>query len=205
MTRSVIAGARVFDGTGADIRAADIAIEDGKIAEVGVGLVGDERIDGADTAVIPGLFDCHVHVMFSSIDVWRLAQQPLSYRYFEAARNLTATLAGGITTVREAGGADLGLKQAVEDGLIAGPRMRIAIGMIEPDRRSRRLPDALGGANRPASRRPRHTEHRRRRGRRDPTSGTTAPARRRGSHQGRRLRWCPLPPRRPTPCQLPRL
>jgi imidazolonepropionase-like amidohydrolase len=130
MTRSVIAGARVFDGTGADIRAADIAIEDGRIADVGVGLVGDERIDGAGTTVVPGLIDCHVHVMFGSIDVWRLAQQPLSYRYFEAARNLTATLAGGITTVREASGADLGLKQAVDDGLVVGPRMQISIGMI---------------------------------------------------------------------------
>lgn len=130
MTRLVIVGAQVFDGTGADIRAADIAIEDGRIAEVGAGLVGDERIDGTGITVLPGLFDCHVHVMFGSIDVWRLAQQPLSYRYFEAARNLNATLAGGITTIREAAGADLGLKQAVDDGLVVGPRMQIAVGMI---------------------------------------------------------------------------
>lgn len=130
MTRVVIAGARVFDGTGADIRAADIAIEGERIAEVGVDLLGDERIDAVGTTVVPGLFDCHVHVMFGSIDVWRLAQQPLSYRYFEAARNLTATLAGGITTVREASGADLGLKQAVDDGLVVGPHMQISIGMI---------------------------------------------------------------------------
>jgi imidazolonepropionase-like amidohydrolase len=130
MTRSVIAGAQVFDGTGADVRAADIAFEDGLISEVGVDLGGDERIDGTGMTLIPGLFDCHVHVMFGSIDVWRLAQQPLSYRYLAAARHLEATLAGGITTVREGGGADLGLRQAVDDGLVAGPRMRIAIGMI---------------------------------------------------------------------------
>jgi imidazolonepropionase-like amidohydrolase len=130
MPRLVIGGARVFDGTGADIRAADIAIEDGRIAEVGPGLVGDERVDGSGTTVLPGLFDCHVHVMFGSIDIWRLAQQPLSYRYFEAARHLEATLAGGITTVREASGADLGLKQAVDDGLVVGPRMQITVGMI---------------------------------------------------------------------------
>jgi imidazolonepropionase-like amidohydrolase len=126
----VIAGAQVFDGTGADLRAADIAIEDGRIAEVGVGLVGDERIDATGSTVVPGMFDCHVHVMFGSIDVWRLAQQPLSYRYLEAARNLGATLAGGVTTIREAAGADLGLKQAIDDGLVVGPRMQIAIGMI---------------------------------------------------------------------------
>ena len=130
MPRLVIGGARVFDGTGADIRAADIAIEDGRIAEVGPGLVGDERVDGAGTTVLPGLFDCHVHVMITSIDIWRLAQMSLSYRYFEAARNLADTLAGGITTIRDGGGADLGLKQAVDDGLIVGPRMHIAVGMI---------------------------------------------------------------------------
>jgi imidazolonepropionase-like amidohydrolase len=130
MTRSVIVGALVFDGTGTDSRAADIAFEDGLIAEVGVGLTGDERIDGTGTTVVPGMFDCHVHVMFGSIDVWRLAQQPISYRYLEAARHLEATLAGGVTTVREAGGADLGLRQAIDDGIVIGPRMRIAVGMI---------------------------------------------------------------------------
>jgi imidazolonepropionase-like amidohydrolase len=130
MTRSVVTGGRVFDGTGAEIREADIAIEDGRIAEVGLGLLGDERIDATGKTVLPGLFDCHVHVMFGSIDIWRLAQQPLSYRYLEAAKHLGATLAGGITTVREAAGADLGLKQAVDDGLVVGPRMQIAIGMI---------------------------------------------------------------------------
>ena len=98
MTRLVIAGARVFDGTGADIHAADIAIEGGRIADVGPGLVGDERIDGAGITVLPGLFDCHVHAMFGVIDVWQLAQRPLSYRYFEAATHLAATLAVGITT-----------------------------------------------------------------------------------------------------------
>jgi imidazolonepropionase-like amidohydrolase len=130
MNRVVITGAQVFDGTGADIRPADIAIEDGRIAEVGVGLVGDERVDATGTTVLPGLFDCHVHVMIHSIDVWRLAQQPLSYRHIEAAGHLNATLAGGITSVRDGSGADLGIKQAVDDGLIPGPRMHITVWLI---------------------------------------------------------------------------
>ncbi|MFF4483537.1 hypothetical protein ACWDHW_35065 [Streptomyces melanosporofaciens] len=44
-----------------------------------------------------------------------------SYGYFEVVRNLAATLDCGITTVLDAGGADLGVRQAVEDGLIEGP------------------------------------------------------------------------------------
>jgi imidazolonepropionase-like amidohydrolase len=51
-------------------------------------------------------------------------------QFYEAARNLQATLAIGITTVRDAGGADLGIKQAVADGLIAGPRLQISISML---------------------------------------------------------------------------
>jgi imidazolonepropionase-like amidohydrolase len=56
--------------------------------------------------------------------------QPFSYQFFEAVANLEATLSIGITTIREAGGADLGIKQAVADGLIPGPRMQISIIML---------------------------------------------------------------------------
>ena len=130
MSRTIFKGARVFDGTGTDPAPADVAIEGGRIVDIGSGLDGDDSVDLAGRTILPGLFDCHVHVMITSIDVWRLAQMSLSYRYFEAARNLADTLTGGITTVRDGGGADLGLKQAVDDGLIVGPRMHVAIGMI---------------------------------------------------------------------------
>ena len=130
MTRTLFAGASVVDGTGADPSVADVLVEDGRIVEVGVGLDGDERVDLAGKAVLPGLFDCHTHVVVSSIDTMRLLQTPFSYRFFQAARNLEATLRIGITTVRDAGGADLGVKQAVEDGLVPGPRMQISLSML---------------------------------------------------------------------------
>src|SRR6185295_19421044 len=63
-------------------------------------------------------------------DLWGAVQQPFSMQFYEAARNLQATLAIGITTVRDAGGADLGIKQAVANGLIAGPRLQISISML---------------------------------------------------------------------------
>ncbi len=130
MTRTLFRNATVVDGTGADPASADIAIEDGRIVEVGTGLDGDESIDLAGKAVLPGLFDCHTHVIVSSIDTMRLIQTPFSYRFFQAAKNLEATIRIGITTVRDAGGADLGIKQAVEDGLVAGPRMHISLSML---------------------------------------------------------------------------
>ena len=130
MTRTLFAGASVVDGTGADPSVADVVVEDGRIVEVGVGLDGDDRVDLAGKAVLPGLFDCHTHVVVSSIDTMRLLQTPFSYRFFEAARNLEATLRIGITTVRDAGGADLGVKEAVANGLVRGPRMQISLSML---------------------------------------------------------------------------
>ena len=130
MTRTLFAGGSIVDGSGAAAAVADMAVEDGRIVEIGPGLDGDERIDLAGKAVLPGLFDCHTHVVVSSIDTMRLIQTPFSYRFFQAAANLEATLRIGITTVRDAGGADLGVKQAVDDGLILGPRMQISLSML---------------------------------------------------------------------------
>jgi imidazolonepropionase-like amidohydrolase len=79
---------------------------------------------------LPGLFDCHVHVLFSGIDLLRDLQTPFSYRFFVAARNLEVTLRAGITSVRDAAGADAGVKQAIDAGLVAGPRLQIAIDII---------------------------------------------------------------------------
>jgi imidazolonepropionase-like amidohydrolase len=130
MTRRVFTGGQVFDGTGSPAAPGDVAVEDGRIVEVGTGLDGDEVVDCTGTTVLPGLFDCHVHVMMSGVDTLRHLQTPFSYGFYEAVRNLRRTLAQGITSVRDAGGADLGVAEAVRTGLIAGPRMQIAISML---------------------------------------------------------------------------
>src|SRR4051812_18385835 len=130
MTRRVFSGGQVLDGTGGPAAPADVAVQDGRIVGVGTGLDGDEVVDCSGATVLPGLFDCHVHVMLSGVDLLRLLQTPFSYGFYEAVHNLRRTLAQGITSVRDAGGADLGVAQAVRDGLIAGPRMQIAISML---------------------------------------------------------------------------
>jgi imidazolonepropionase-like amidohydrolase len=131
MARILFHGGQVLDGTGAMPADADVVIEDGRIVDVGAGLDGDEVVDTSGLTVLPGLFDCHTHVTFSGdLDPMRRALKPFSTRYFEAIANLRATLDIGITTVREAGGADLGVKQAVDGGMVAGPRMQISITML---------------------------------------------------------------------------
>lgn len=130
MTRTVLTGGRVFDGTGSAIADADVVIADGMIADVGTGLDGDEQVDITGLTVLPGFFDCHVHVMVSGIDLARRMARPFSYQFYEAAANLAATLDCGITTVRDAAGADLGVQRAVEDGLIEGPRLQISVSAL---------------------------------------------------------------------------
>ena len=85
MTRQLFHGGRLFDGTGAAPALADVAVEDGRIVAVGTGLDGDNAVDLTGRTLFPGFFDCHVHVTFSHVDLWRAAQTPFSYRFFEAA------------------------------------------------------------------------------------------------------------------------
>jgi imidazolonepropionase-like amidohydrolase len=127
MTRTLLRGGQIFDGSGSPAADGDLVLEDGRIADVGIGLDGDEQADVTGLTLLPGLFDCHVHVTVSGIDLLRRLQRPFSYQFFQAACNLGATLDCGITTVRDAGGADLGIQRAVEDGLVDGPRLQIAI------------------------------------------------------------------------------
>ncbi|WKZ81728.1 MAG: amidohydrolase family protein [Acidimicrobiia bacterium] len=130
MTRTLFTNCSIFDGSGSDPAPGDLVVSEGRILEVGTGLDGDESIDLGGRTLLPGLFDCHVHVMISHINLFALMQRPFSLGFYEAAANLKATLEAGITTVRDAGGADLGVKAAVDGGLIPGPRMQISLGML---------------------------------------------------------------------------
>ncbi|MGI8720723.1 MAG: amidohydrolase family protein [Geodermatophilaceae bacterium] len=130
MTRTLFAGGSVFDGTGSDPAPADVLVEEGLIAHVGSDFDADEVVDCAGTTVLPGLIDSHVHVLFSGVNVLRMMQTPFSYPFYEAVHNLRTTLETGITNVRDASGADLGVAQALRDGLIAGPRVQISISMV---------------------------------------------------------------------------
>jgi imidazolonepropionase-like amidohydrolase len=130
--RTVLHGGVVFDGTGAAPTEADLVIEDGRIIGVGRGLDGDEGVDCAGRAVLPGLFDCHVHLAFryEDFDEYARMQEPFSLAFFRMAENLRRTLVLGITTVRDASGADAGLRAAVEEGTLVGPRMQISVTML---------------------------------------------------------------------------
>lgn len=129
-TRVVLGGGEVFDGTGAAPEPADVAVADGRVVDVGTGLDGDERVDVSGCTLTPGFFDCHVHVVLDAVDAFKAVQLPFSYQFFVAVRNLSRLLDCGITTARDAWGADLGVRRALDDRLVPGPRLQISITMI---------------------------------------------------------------------------
>jgi imidazolonepropionase-like amidohydrolase len=128
MSRTLFGGGQLFDGEA--LGSADVLIEDDRIIGVGSGFDADAMVDCSGKTVFPGLFDCHVHLALSHINLWKHLQTPFSYRFYEALHNMAATVRSGITTVRDAGGTDLGMKEAAQNGLVLGPRMQIAIGML---------------------------------------------------------------------------
>ena len=124
----VFEGCRVFDGVSAEPREnSSVVVEDGRIKEVADGAVrapaDAERVACAGRTLMPGLIDAHFHALLVELTVPPLDDMPASLLYQLARRSLEGALSRGFTTVRDAGGADLGLAMAVERGLIAGPRI----------------------------------------------------------------------------------
>jgi imidazolonepropionase-like amidohydrolase len=78
--------------------------------------------------ILPGFIDCHVHLMIpGQYDFQQIASSPFSLRFYQAINSMKNTLDAGITTVRDAGGMDLGVKQAIETGRVLGPRVQISV------------------------------------------------------------------------------
>ena len=135
-TRIVKAG-RMIDGTGADARR-DVAVvvEGARIAEVrpsaSLGPVGDRVTvhDHPELTLMPGLIDTHDHIAHFGHDLRRRFNTPPSLAVLEVGRWATETLLAGITSFRDAAGADLGLKMAIDQGVIPGPRMFISLVII---------------------------------------------------------------------------
>ncbi|PTK10988.1 metal-dependent hydrolase family protein [Mammaliicoccus sciuri] len=127
----IIKNINLIDGTGEDIqRGVDIKVENHVISEIGTHLNGDNIIEGNGQYLLPGMIDSHVHVMLEMEPLERRLATPFSYNFYKAIDHLKRTVDAGVTTVRDALGADLGLKEAVNDGLILGPRLQISVNAL---------------------------------------------------------------------------
>ncbi|WP_239732761.1 amidohydrolase family protein [Mammaliicoccus sp. P-M55] len=127
----ILKNINLIDGTGNDIQKnIDIKIENNVIAEIGKNLNGDEVIEGNGQYLLPGMIDSHVHVMLEMEPLENRLSTPFSYNFYKAIDHLKRTVDAGVTTVRDALGADLGLKEAVNDGIVIGPRLQISINAL---------------------------------------------------------------------------
>jgi imidazolonepropionase-like amidohydrolase len=142
-TAYLLRPARVFDGEsmhegwGAIVRGARI-----EAAGPAAGLqapAGAETIDLPDATLLPGLIDAHSHVLLHPYNEtpWndQVEHELLALRIARAVNHLRATLEAGFTTIRDlgtegAGYADVGLKQAVAQGVIPGPRLLVVTRAI---------------------------------------------------------------------------
>jgi imidazolonepropionase-like amidohydrolase len=107
----------------------DVLVEDGRISAVSnKSLTADDAVeyDISGKAIMPGLIDCHMHPFLTDMNLMRLEETPVSLVTAQASVVLNRLLDRGFTSIRDAAGGDWGLKQAVDDGLIAGPRLFIS-------------------------------------------------------------------------------
>ncbi|HUG33439.1 MAG TPA: amidohydrolase family protein [Anaerolineales bacterium] len=137
MTNYLIRNGTLIDGTGnAPLPDAAVLVKNNIIQDVGH--VNSIRLPDAETVeidagggfILPGMIDTHVHVMLEGVNVVRDMTTPFSMRFYNSVKYLKNTIDAGITSVRDAGGADAGVKQAVESGVILGPRMQISISVL---------------------------------------------------------------------------
>jgi imidazolonepropionase-like amidohydrolase len=131
--------ARLFDGTDPRSREGwSVLVRGGRIEAVGPGLAlpeGARAIDLPGTTLMPGMIEGHSHLFLHPYNEtsWddQVLNEPEALRTARAVNHARATLRAGFTTVRDlgtegAGYADVGLKQAIEQGIVEGPRMLVA-------------------------------------------------------------------------------
>jgi imidazolonepropionase-like amidohydrolase len=143
----VLRSVRVLDERGGFSEPVDVAAREGLVTAVGRNLppeLGGRDIDARGLWLMPGVFDCHVHVGLASFDESEAARTPSSLRILETAQALRRTLLSGVTFVREAGTVDAGVRDAVSRGYIPGPALQVCVAALGPGRATTGAPPAPG-------------------------------------------------------------
>ena len=126
-TRILFINVHVFDGKSEQrIENANVLVEGNAIKQVSTKAIAATNarvIDGGGRTLMPGLIDNHWHSMFAAMPQDKLLNSDIGYINLVASQQSQETLLRGFTSVRDVGGPVFGLKQAIDEGLIDGPRI----------------------------------------------------------------------------------
>jgi len=121
-----ITNVRILDPESATVsEPTTIRISDDRISSIGgeTPTHSGTTLDAEGRFAVPGLIDCHVHVLANTADLGSLGDHSPAYLTVTALNSMQDALRRGFTTLRDAGGADFGLAQAAEEGLFTAPRL----------------------------------------------------------------------------------
>ena len=128
---------RIFDGKNPSLSGpSNVLVRDNKIVSISAQPIAVEGgpatrvIDGGGRVLMPGLIDAHWHTMLVRPTPPQVMANDVGYTNLQAGAEATATLMRGFTTVRDLGGPSFGLKRAIDEGLLPGPRIYPAGAII---------------------------------------------------------------------------
>ena len=120
-------GGALLDVVAGELRpGTEVLIDGGRVVEVSdvpIRSASARVVDLAGRTLMPGLIDLHVHVTITTMNLGAMVQKPPTLVAHEAAAILKRMIRRGFTTIRDAAGADWGIAEAVERGLVEGPRV----------------------------------------------------------------------------------
>ena len=117
---------RIFDGkNGALSPPSNVLVRNNRIERISAAAITADAqvVNGGGRVLMPGLIDAHWHAMLVRPTPVSALTGDVGYTNLLAAAEATSTLMRGFTTIRDLGGPAFGLKQAIDEGLVAGPRI----------------------------------------------------------------------------------
>ncbi|MDP3258467.1 MAG: amidohydrolase family protein [Bosea sp. (in: a-proteobacteria)] len=125
---TVFRNVRIFDGHSGVLSApSDVLVKGNVIDRIATDRIGVEAgitaIEGGGRTLMPGLTDMHWHAMLVRSTPAQSLFGNLGFNYLTAGAEATDTLMRGFTTIRDMGGPSFGLKQAIDGGVVPGPRI----------------------------------------------------------------------------------
>ncbi len=127
---TVFENVRIFDGKSGQLSApSNVLVRGNRIERISTTPIATDRradtvlVDGGGRTLMPGLIDMHWHTTLARPTPAQLMAGDYGYFTLMAGAEATATVLRGFTTVRDVGGPAFGLKQAIDEGLVTGPRI----------------------------------------------------------------------------------